>query len=218
MSPISVRTTKYHFAAAYGVLLTKLIMLNNILKALSLGAPYVDGFISKYAAATAMRNCMDHIHRQLNNFINSKKARPTLFGCLSYFVFDNTWRTEDGNQYGHVAIVHFGSLADKKQNFPLVNPLGRRVVNGVCLFQFSAFEDTLLIDDLYDDVEQLAKNIEFTLMDCVNREVGKLKDQGIDATGPLAQSTSFIATARLSFDDPTLSTSEPPLADRPEKP
>jgi hypothetical protein len=193
-------------------------MLNNILKALSLGAPYVDSFISKYAAATTMRNWMDHIHTQLNNFINSKKARPTVFGCLSYFVFDNTRRTEDGKQYRDVAIVHFGSLADKKQNFPLVNPLGRWAVNGVGLFQFSAFEDTLLIDDLYDDIRQLANNIEFTLLDCVNREVGKLKEQGIDTTGPLTQSTSFIATVRLSFDDPTPSASEAPLADRPEKP
>jgi hypothetical protein len=193
-------------------------MLNNILKELNLSAPYIDSFISKYAAARSMRNCMDHIHGQINNFIDSKKSRPTVFGCLSYFVFDNAWRNESGQHYGLIVIVHFGNLTDKKQNFPVVNPAGRRFVSGASLFQFSAFEYTLLIDDLYYDVQQLANNIEFTLIDGVNREVNKLKEQGIDTTGPLAQPVSFIATMRFNFDDPTSAESEAPLAGHPETP
>jgi len=104
-------------------------MLRNILRELDLGAPYIDRFISKYAVARTMRNSMDHIDSQLTNIINSKKSKPTVFGCLSYFVFDSTARTEKGQQYGLIVIVHFGNLTDKKQNFPVVNPAGRRVVN-----------------------------------------------------------------------------------------
>jgi hypothetical protein len=92
-----------------------------------------------------------------------------------------------------------------------VNPAGRRVVNGVSLFQFS-FDDTLLIDELYYDIQQLANNLEFTLLQSVSGEIGRLGEQGSDTTGPLAQPTLFIATVRFCFvEPPSPSSSERPV-------
>jgi hypothetical protein len=84
-------------------------MLCKVLKELNLGAPYVDSFIDNHAPVVSnMPNKMDHLHSQLTNIISSKKSRPTVFGCLSYFVFNSTGRTEHGQQYGIIVMIHFG--------------------------------------------------------------------------------------------------------------
>ena len=153
--------------------------------------------MSKYDVARKMRNSMDHIHSQLANIVNSKQSRPTVFGSLSYFVFNSVARTERGKQYGVSVVVHFGNLTDKKQNFHLANPLGRQVRDGMSLFQFSAFDHTLLIDELYDDIQQLANNLELLLQQRVNVEIGRLKGRGIDTDALIAQPASFMAIVKI---------------------
>jgi hypothetical protein len=115
-------------------------MLIKLLKELDSRSSVVDRFISIYSVASKMLNKIDHIHSNIQNIMNSNKSRPTIFGSLSYFVSNNTMKNASGQKHGIIVCVNFGSLTDKRPDFPAIIPLGKPVANGASLFAFYAFD------------------------------------------------------------------------------
>jgi hypothetical protein len=180
-------------------------MLCSILRSIDIKAPFIDIFIDKYLPTISeLRNTMDHLGSKINNILKTKKLRPTLFGCLSYLHFNSNLRTETGQYCGLIVMIHFGNLsvADNSENFPLINPLGKPIKNGASLFQFSAFDEVLLIDTLHDDIIGLADSLEFAIFQSVSREAAKMTARSESTDGLLSQPSSHMVILAISFDDP----------------
>ncbi|MEE8294937.1 MAG: hypothetical protein V3R64_04430 [Sphingomonadales bacterium] len=114
-------------------------------------------FILDHSAARNLRNYMDHLAGNISNIVNSKKRWPPIYGALS---FVSAHPNEKGEiEEAVVILVTSGSFKDKS-TLPVVNPAGRELKIPVGLFQISAFDQTLYISKLYEDVKKIREFFE----------------------------------------------------------
>lgn len=178
-------------------------MLITILKELHIKDAAIESFISTYHVATTMRNKMDHLHEGLNNMVGAKRSRQTLLGVLSYFQY--ALRGSDGlpSREGIIVTIPFGTLADKPDNFPMVNPAGQFLRDGTSLFKFSAFGLTLEIDILRANISRFAAYLDSSVRHSLNVHIEQLKSEGKTTDGLLSQAPTAILAATFRFEIPS---------------
>lgn len=104
-------------------------------------------FCEDFAAASHLRNKMDHLHQNAKN-VSTSKRRPPVFGALAYLcVADDFVRVVDGvvsvEGVGSVVITA-GRIKDQK--FTMLNPMERQFAIPVSNFFFEAFDQTIDLD------------------------------------------------------------------------
>jgi hypothetical protein len=97
--------------------------------------------------------------------------------------------------------VSFGNLINKKSEFPAIIPAGKVFTNGASLFEFHAFDSTLPIHLLFNDIAVLSGHLESVVRESADAEIERLKSEGAETANLLIQPTSFIATARFTFGE-----------------
>jgi len=151
------------------VIVDQIHALRQLLQALNIHAAHFSAaFFERYEAATFIRNAMDHLKDNVANLASAKKARPTIFGVLSYFRYAGLRSETVRGHYGKVFIVPFGHFLKKRHDFPGVNPAGKKFRRDTTdLFRFSAFDWSLDIYELFDDLPGLANELEHTARNAV---------------------------------------------------
>jgi len=139
----------------------------------------------------------------LNNIVGSKKHRPTLFGALSYLQFYRLDDTGYPNDTGLIVSVPFGTLLSRAQNFPVVNPMGRHLSDGASLFQFSAFDSTLNVDQLWYHIPRLADHLESSVRDSINAHIARMNVAGISTDEVIVQPPTVTSVLMIKFSFPS---------------
>ena len=121
-------------------------------------------FRENFAAASRLRNMMDHLHQNAKNVANSKK-RPPVFGALAYLcVADEFVRFVDGEVrvegVGSVAISA-GRITDQK--FTMLNPMERHFTIPVSNFYFEAFDHSIDLDSAETALDSLINELNNSL-------------------------------------------------------
>lgn len=83
-----------------------------------------------------LRNKMDHLNQNIPNIAKQKGSASAVFGALSYFM-----PNQDGKS-GFIFLHHFGP-SERAENWPLLNPAGRKIAFPADHFQLSAFGETI---------------------------------------------------------------------------
>jgi hypothetical protein len=113
--------------------------------------PNQSAFYEAAHAATLMRNRMDHLAQNFQNISKKKGIVPPIFGALSWFVVDDTRCVIKENEVlvggGFSVAIMAGTQSTDETLFSVVNPVGRNFELPVGLFELTAFDWTLKIDE-----------------------------------------------------------------------
>lgn len=121
-------------------------------------------FRENFAAASHLRNKMDHLHQNTKNVANAKR-KPPVFGALAYLcVADEFVRFVDGEVLvegvGSVAISA-GRIIDQK--FTMLNPMERHFTIPVSNFYFEAFDQSIDLDSAEAALNSLINELNSSL-------------------------------------------------------
>jgi hypothetical protein len=153
-----------------------------IVHVLQYRTPLANTLVAKYHDARTLRNKMDHLSQNAKNTANSKR-RPPLFGVLSYVHVPPEFITE---KEGAIAILGGGTVMLSAGRLPgggamdLQNPAGKRLnvpVGGFCL---QAFDKTIALEAVAEDLGALMVEINFSFENRIHQHAADiLKDHSV---------------------------------------
>ena len=141
--------------------------VRQVLDDLDYKTPTADRFYSKYDSASQMRNKMDHLKDNAQNFGKAKR-RPPIFGTLSYICIPERNMIEvDGRRTatgGGIVVLTSGRVNPLGSRFRFAMPDLQQLQNAVKFFRFEAFDYILTLDEAVRDLRELViemnRNIE----------------------------------------------------------
>jgi hypothetical protein len=148
---------------------------------------YISKFVKKHQIMKKLRDKMDHLNSNIPNLAAKKKTQSTIFGCLSFFQYPAI--REDGSEddsFGVIYGIPFGSSI-REYGFRAPNPFGKTISARLSLFTFSAFDLTVSMDELSNDIRDLIINLEGHLSSLITKAVEDHKPDGITVEEFLAQ-------------------------------
>lgn len=169
--------------------------IRQLLKAKKQG-PLTLAFRDASAAATLLRNAMDHLAGNLKNVSSAKGHKNPLFGSLSYFHASDADSAANG---GDIITIMSGALHGKDL-FPMINPAGQSFTLPTGLFTFSAFGQQLEFGHVIGTLRDLLRKMESSMESDIRTQVedrAKTPDDIEQAMATLGGGLVLIAT--ISF-------------------
>jgi hypothetical protein len=138
--------------------------------------PDTQAFIDDFAAATLLRNKMDHLNENLENRAKAKGRKNALFGMVSFFrPYADLWEQglRDGKVKGDLFIVSAGST-------PRGDMAGGVAFHDldisltICSFKLEAFELSLLIERAVLQLRPLLKRMSDDIKTTIEAKIDEL--------------------------------------------
>ena len=140
--------------------------IRQLLKAKKQG-PLTLAFMEASAAATLLRNAMDHLAGNLKNVSSTNGHKNPLFGSLSYFHTPDAISATSG---GEIITIMSGALHGKDL-FPMINPVGQSFTLPTGLFTFSAFGQQLEFGQVIGTLRELLRKMESSMESDIRKQV-----------------------------------------------